>query len=95
MSLIKDEIGNYSTARAAFWLDNVWTIVMVTLKTAGVIKLEAGDYGIMSTMFLVTGGWAAGPRIMQHLGPQISSTVKNIVDRVKGLDNRYKDDERE
>lgn len=78
MSLLHDEKGALSTARCAFWLVLVWTLVLITLVGADVISLPAAAYGLLTTIFTGLFMWAAGPRLGQYVAPTLSSIVQTV-----------------
>lgn len=93
-SLIRDEQGSWSTARISFWIALLFTVGIITADVFGPFDVPNAAYAILTTIFMVTAGWAAGPRMMQYIAPQIGAATKAVADARAGLDNRYKDDER-
>jgi len=94
--LISDERDKPSTARCAFWLILVWTILMITLDGLDVIELSSAAYTLLGTAFTFITVWAAGPRMVQYLGPQIGRAV-DAISKAKAdsrLPDIRKDDER-
>lgn len=87
MTLFRDERGNLSAARSLLAAEIIylWVVGPALSDT-----LVAGHFGLCG--FFIA--WAAGPRGLQYLGPQIAAFTKAIGDRVKGTDNAKKDDER-
>lgn len=75
MSVIKDETGNYSTARVLLW---VWTVVIVIMLFSDYTHLTQAVLTFLSSVYLFLASWAAGPRIAAYLAPQISKTVSAI-----------------
>lgn len=86
-SLIEDEQKNLSSARCSFWLTLIVSLILVILSAFDVVKLSAGSYTLLGTMFMFTAIWAAGPRIAQYLGPQIG--------KIAGALRSAKDDRRQ
>jgi len=72
---IKDENGKVSSARLAFWIFFIWMLIVVSLHIIRVVIIAPVIYGLMSTAFLFLGSWLAGPRIAQHILPQVGSVV--------------------
>lgn len=94
--LIADESGKPSTARFAFWIVLIWTILIITLVGLGWMELSSAAYALLGTIFTFTTVWAAGPRIAQYLGPQIGRAI-SAISRAKAdtrLPDIRKDDER-
>jgi len=92
---IKDENGKVSSARLAFWIFFTWMLVVVSLHIVGIVIIAPVIYGLMSTAFLFLGSWLAGPRIAQHILPQVGSVV-NALSQGKLVDrqpDRFTDDE--
>lgn len=94
-TLLKDERGNWSSARCSWWLVVTLVVGAVYVDTLTVREVSAGAWTILGTLVMFTGGWAAGPRMAQYLFPQIGATVQAIGQAARrGLDNARKDDER-
>lgn len=95
-TLLSDERGDLSSARCSFWMVLLYTVTMLTLSKVGIVDpFNGAELALLTTMFMVTSGWAAGPRMAQYLFPQIGSTVKAVSDGWKQkMDNFRKDDER-
>lgn len=79
--LIKDENDGVSSARVGFWIWTVFTIALI----AGVVTGTVADPGnavwsLVGGVFLALIGWAGGPRMMQHLAPQIGNLARAIGD---------------
>lgn len=94
--LIADEQGKPSTARCAFWIVLIWTILLMTLAAAGIFTVSSAAYALLGTIFTFTIVWAAGPRMAEYLAPQIGRAITSIA-KAKGdsrLPNIRKDDER-
>lgn len=95
-SLLRDEQGAWSTARCAFWLTLLVTLALVVATAFGWAALSPAAYSLLGIMFMALAGWAAGPRVMQYLGPQIGAVVQSL-SRAKGdarWPNVRTDDER-
>lgn len=90
MSLLRDETGSLSSARVGFWVWTAFTIVLV-LGVATKLLLDPGQavWSLVGGVFIALIGWAGGPRIMQHLGPQVGAFAKSIAD-AKVLERRKK-----
>ncbi len=95
MTLLRDERGDLSTARCAFWLLLVWSLVLVTLTGLGVMSLSSAAYTFLGTAIVAVVSWAAGPRVAQYLGPQLGA-VAQALSRARSdrEPNLWKDDER-
>lgn len=95
MSLWRDEQGNWSSARVLLWLDLTFLSVLVWRDAA------SDAFNVPSEAYAMLGGigtflllWAAGPRAMQYLGPQVGKAVNAIAAAArKKLDNMRTDDE--
>lgn len=89
MDLLKDEKGRWSSARALLASE------MIYLWWSGPGIAWSGDLIALHSV-LVVGllAWAAGPRGLEYLGPQLTSLGGAIVRRVRGTDNARADDER-
>lgn len=101
--IFRDEQGKFSTARALLivhtaqnWLwINAIMFGWIAPPDSDVLNLLIGSLDV--TIFLVLGAWVIGPRSFQYLFPQIGATVQGaagLVARLKGTDNRFRDDER-
>ncbi len=104
MSLLHDEKGKRSMGRALLLTHTVfnwmwmWMYILGLAKPidSGVLDMLIG--GLDVTMFIVFGAWVIGPRSFQYLFPQIgavASATASMVNRLKGTDDRYTDDERD
>lgn len=104
MSLIKDESGKISMGRCLLAVHTIqnwawmWMFILGVVKPldSDVLNMLIGSLDV--TMFIVFGGWVIGPRSFQYLFPQIGSVVQatgSLVGRLKGTDDRYKDNERD
>jgi hypothetical protein len=97
IDLIRDEQGNLSTARLAFWLVVPFDLIAVWFDAASVtFNMPPVGYGLLGTLTTIIGAWAAGPRMAQYLLPQLGTIVQNLANG-KGdtrLPNVFKDDER-
>lgn len=82
LSLLRDEKGSVSSARCAFWVNQILLTFVVLVDLSGV---AVGNvvYATLSTVFLACASWAAGPRIAQYLAPQISASAKAIGEAFK------------
>jgi len=101
--LLRDEQGKLSTARTLLvlhtgqnWLwMNAILFGWITPTDSDVLNLLIGSLDV--TIFMVLGAWTIGPRSFQYLFPQIGAAVQGaagLVGRLKGTDNRFRDDER-
>lgn len=96
-TLIRDEQGNYSSARCSWWLTLIWTLATITRDSfnAGFNVPPAG-YALLGTVTTLAGVWAAGPRIAQYVGPQMGAMI-GAIGKAKGDErepDRFRDDER-
>ena len=71
MSLLRDEQGSLSTARCAFWLTLIVTLVLIVLHAFGLARPPEAAYTLLGTVVLALAAWAGGPRIGQYIAPQI------------------------
>ena len=103
MSLLHDETGKRSMGRtllAAHTLQNwtwMWLFILGVAQPldSDTLNLLIGSLDV--TMFVVFGAWVIGPRSFQYLFPQLGALVTaggNLIDKLKGTDNRHEDDER-
>lgn len=95
-ALISDETGKASTARCAFWLTLIITLIVVVLSSAGAMTTSSAAYSLLGTVVLALAAWAGGPRAMKYLGPQIGK-VASAIGKAKGderLPDIRTDDER-
>ena len=104
MSLLHDETGKLSMGRVLLLAHAVQNWAWMWLFILG--RVEPLDSDVFSmligsldvTMFVVFGAWVIGPRSFQYLFPQLGAVVSGaakLLGRVKGTDDRYRDDERE
>ena len=101
--MLHDEKGKPSMARillAAHTLQNwiwMWLFISGIARPldSDTLNLLIGSLDV--TMFIVFGAWVIGPRSFQYQFPQIgavASAAGGLVGKLKGTDDRYKDDER-
>ena len=72
MSLLHDEQGNLSSARTAFWVTLVVTLLLIVLDAFGVVAMAGAAYTLLGSLVIALASWAGGPRIAQYLAPQIA-----------------------
>ena len=102
MSILTDERGKRSMGRILLALHTLQNWVWMWLLFLGVVEPDSGTLNLLIgsldvTMFIVFGAWVIGPRSFQYLFPQIGAAVSGagaLVGRLKGTDDRYRDDER-
>jgi hypothetical protein len=75
MSLFTDEQQNTSRARVLLWM---WSLMCMYLVLWHHQTLDNGVLAFMSGVEMALIGWAAGPRIMQYLAPQIGNAARGI-----------------
>lgn len=73
VGFLRDEQGNLSSGRLAFWIAFTWTVVFVSLHICGIIVIPDLAYKIMTVIFTVLGSWTAGPRLAQYIMPNVGS----------------------
>ena len=74
MSLLRDERGDWSSARVGMWTVLVFLgVYIVTHAKPDTAVLSLG--GSIELGFMA---WAGGPRAMQYLGPQIGAVAQGI-----------------
>ena len=104
MSLFRDEKGKVSMARALLAIHTLQNWIWMWLFIVGVARpLDSETLNLLIgsldvSMFMVFGAWVIGPRSFQYLLPQIGVAVQGaagLVGRLKGTDDRYRDDERD
>jgi len=96
-SLLFDEQDKLSSARLAFWATLAITLVLVTFDSLTLtVQVPEPAYSLLGTLVVMTAGWAAGPRIMQYVGPQLAGVATGIgkAVRSKREPDLYTDDER-
>lgn len=90
MSLLRDERGSWSSARCAFWATLVYAFVFIAFDTFGVAVLAGAAYTFLGSLILALAGWAAGPRIAAHIGPQIGNVGKALASASAKIAERRK-----
>lgn len=96
-SLIRDENGKLSSARASFWLSLLFTMAVIAVDGLTRASFPGEAYTLLGTVITFTAVWAAGPRMARNLAPQIGAAVGAIATAARakrGLDDRFRDDER-
>ena len=104
MSIFQDEKGKTSMGRALLLTHTFFNWIWMWLFILGwvdpvdsdVFNMLIGSLDV--TMFIVFGAWVIGPRSFQYLFPQIgavASAAASMVGKLKGMDDRFKDDERD
>ena len=63
LAFLKDEKGAFSSARLSFWATLTFTLGLIAKGSARPPEVWA----LLHELVLVSGGWAAGPRIMQYV----------------------------
>lgn len=77
--LLQDETGSSSTARVAFWLTLLVTLVLCILDAIREdVTVPTPAYSLLGTTVLALAGWAGGPRVLQYLGPQLGKVAGGI-----------------
>jgi hypothetical protein len=95
MSLLRDEQGNWSSARCAFWVTLVVTLALIVFDSCGVVAMAGAAYTLLGSLVIALASWAAGPRIASYLAPQIgkvgaaiaSASAKVVERRKQGTDD--------
>jgi hypothetical protein len=82
MSLLRDEQRNYSTSRVLLL---IWTTVIIGVIIWKDATVSQALLTFFSSIYLFLATWAAGPRMVQYLAPQISAMV-NSVSQSKNVD---------
>lgn len=104
MSIFQDEKGKTSMGRALLLTHTFFNWIWMWLFILGLVDPVDSDVFNMLigsldvTMFIVFGAWVIGPRSFQYLFPQIgtvASAAASMVGKLKGTDDRFKDDERD
>jgi hypothetical protein len=75
MSLFNDEQQNMSSARVLLWL---WSGMCMYMVVGHFKEVDNGVLAFMSGIEMALVGWAAGPRVMQYLGPQIGRAAAAV-----------------
>lgn len=75
---MQDEEGNLSMARLMLVVWTAFTLVAVWLSAIDRISLPDPAYPLLGSTLLAIVGWAAGPRIMKHIGGQIAGVASGI-----------------
>ena len=103
MKLFTDEKGKTSMGRTLLALHTLQNWIWMWLFILGIVEPLDSDVlnlligSLDVSMFFVFGAWVIGPRSFQYLLPQIGIAVQGaagLVWRLKGTDDRYRDDER-
>ena len=103
MSRLHDEKGKRSMGRVLLAFHTLQNWVWMWLFILGIAEpLDSDTLNLLIgsldvTMFLVFGSWVLGPRSFQYLFPQIGAAISGagaLVGRLKGTDDRFRDDER-
>ena len=102
MSILTDERGKRSMGRILLALHTLQNWAWMWLLFLGVVEPDSGTLNLLIgsldvTMFIVFGAWVIGPRSFQYLFPQLGAVAAAggaLVGRLKGTDDRYRDDER-
>lgn len=81
---MQDEEGNLSMARLMLSIWTVYVLSTVLLSAIGVLDIPDPAYPVMGGTLLALIGWAAGPRIMKHIGGQIAGFASGISQAVTG-----------
>ncbi len=104
MSVFHDERGKTSMGRALLLTHTFFNWIWMWLFILGWVKPIDSDVFSMligslnTTIFLIFGGWVIGPRSFAYIFPHIGKAVSvagQVVGRLKGTDDRYRDDERD
>lgn len=94
MSLMKDELGNVSSARWLLWITLPFTLVFIGTwngvmlwhvlhdPTAKFFEPVAALSALVS-LCLVLAGWAGGSRMMAYISPQIGKVAAGIASAVR------------
>ena len=94
MSFLRDEKGKLSAARVLLTATLVFAFGVIYRDAADPgfrVALEA--WGLLAGLLIALVAWAAGPRGLEYLGPQVSKLATAVTARLRGTD-REGDDER-
>ena len=94
---LQDEQGDYSLARVLCLVALLFTFWLVIKASDGAFDVPLPVWALLTSVDLALIGWAAGPRIMRYLGPQIGAAAQGVASagkRLAGMDNSRTDDER-
>lgn len=97
MSLMKDEMGNISSARALLWITELFTLVIITCDSfIKSVDTPVAAYSLLGGAIIAFAAWAGGPRAMMYLGPKVGEVMAGIAQSrvAEKLPDVFNDDER-
>jgi hypothetical protein len=76
--ILSDEKGNPSAARVLLVASLAFTAAIIVADSLLWAEVPNAAYALLGTIFSGLLIWTAGPRIAQHLGPQIGAIASGI-----------------
>lgn len=98
MSLFRDERSKLSGARVFLALELVYVWGLGLLETVTHLEVSGPVWALHASLVLALIAWAAGPRGLQYIGPQIAGAAQGVASAAKRLarvDDARQDDERD
>ena len=83
MSMLTDERGKRSTARTLLVCELVYLWGAGLLETFTAVEFSAPAWTLHGSLVIALVAWAAGPRAMQYLGPQVGRVGRAVADAAK------------
>lgn len=77
---LQDETGSKSSARLSWWISLVFTLSILLVDMFTRFDVPESGYPLLTTVLMLCGGWAAGPRIAHYLFPQLAAAVQSVAD---------------
>lgn len=96
-TILRDEQGGLSMSRTLLLCQLVYVDILAALGAVGAVVLSGQWWTFQGTLVIGLVAWAAGPRGLQYLGPQLGNIGRAIASapgRLTGTDDAKKDDER-
>lgn len=95
--MLRDERGKTSMARTLLVVEVIHVLAMGVLGAVGAVWLSPSWWAFQGPVTIALVAWAAGPRGLQYLGPQLGNVARGIAaaaSRHTRTDNRFRDSER-
>lgn len=94
-TFLRDEQGKTSLSRVLLLAQLLYVdLAVLAAVLFPAVTLTPEFWGYNGTLTIALVAWAAGPRGLQYLGPQIGATARGLTGRITGTDDPRKDDER-
>ncbi len=94
---LKDEQGDWSTARISFSVTALFTLWLIWADAFRSVEVPSEAYALLGGLLTGLIAWAGGPRIARYVGPQVGAAASGVAlatRRLVGVDNSRTDDER-